>query len=307
MNIPTFVMMIGLVGSGKTVKAHELAEQYNATVFSSDALRKELFGDINEQSKNQELFTELHGRIKNCLKNGKSAIMDCTNINYKKRMAFLSELKNISCEKVAVLMAIPYEKCLKRNSERERKVPEDVIKRMYMNFQCPWYHEGWNRIDVIYDNYAEDCKGLAREWVESVRDFNQENSHHALSLGDHCWETVKYIDNNISMCHPTYTELRYAAMLHDEAKIFTKSFFDGKGQPSKEAHYYFHQYCGAYDSLFYEMDCNHLYVAQLIQFHMHPYMSWMQSEKSKKRDRKNLGGQLFEDIMLLHKADEAAH
>lgn len=302
-----FFMCIGLVGSGKSEQAKKLATEYNAAVFSSDTLREELFGDINEQSRNQELFDELHRRVKNCLKNGKSAIMDCTNINYKKRMAFLSELKNIPCEKIAVLMATPYEKCLKRNAERERKVPEDVIKRMYTHFNCPWYYEGWDRIDVVYDNYVEDYKMWAREWVESVRDFDQKNSHHTLSLGDHCFEAMKYIDNNTPMCYQTYVELRYAAMLHDEGKIFTKNFFDAKGNPSDEAHYYSHQYCGAYDSLFYKMLGNHLYVAQLIQFHMHPYMSWRQSEKSKKRDRKILGEQLFKDIMLLHQADVAAH
>ena len=153
MGVPTFVMMCCLVGSGKTVKAQELAKQYDATVFSSDSLREELFGDVNEQSRNQELFTELHKRIKDCLRKGKSAIYDATNIDYKKRMSFLAELKKIPCEKICVLMATPYEECLKRNAERERKVPTYVIERMYRNFDVPWYYEGFDDIQVEYGEY----------------------------------------------------------------------------------------------------------------------------------------------------------
>ena len=100
--------MVGLVASGKSTKAKELSEIYNAAIFSSDALREEMFHNVNDQEHNQELFVELHRRIKNCLRSGRNAIMDATNLNYKKRMSFLSELKNIPCEKICVLMATPY-------------------------------------------------------------------------------------------------------------------------------------------------------------------------------------------------------
>ena len=130
-------MMCGLVASGKSTKSKELAEKYNATIFSSDALREEMFGDVNDQLHNQELFVELHKRIKDYLRNGKSAIYDATNINYKRRMAFLAELKSIQCEKICVLMATPYEECCERNEQRDRKVPEHVIRRMYMGFDVP--------------------------------------------------------------------------------------------------------------------------------------------------------------------------
>jgi predicted kinase len=43
MDRPTFLMMIGLPCSGKSTKSIEFATEYDATVFSSDALRHELF------------------------------------------------------------------------------------------------------------------------------------------------------------------------------------------------------------------------------------------------------------------------
>ena len=105
MDKPKFIMLVGLPGSGKSFKAQELSQEYNATIFSSDALREELFNDVNHQADNTTLFNELHKRIKDCLKEGNNAIYDATNINYKKRMAFLAELKNIPCEKICVIMA----------------------------------------------------------------------------------------------------------------------------------------------------------------------------------------------------------
>ena len=300
-------MMIGLVGSGKSYHAKKLAEEYDATVFSSDALREEMFGDVNHQADNDVLFKELHKRIRECLASEKSAIYDACNISYKHRMEFLKSLNKIPCEKIAVLMATPYEVCLERNAQRERKVPEYVIKRMYMSFNVPFWYEGWDDIDVVYSEGAENYKGWDREWVELMEDFSQDNSHHTLSLGDHCWRAVKYIDNNMPSFHPMSTELRHAAMLHDEGKVFVKSFYDAKGNPSEEAHYYSHEFCGAYNSLFYEMPCEHLYVAQLIQWHMRPYLAWEQSEKAMQKDKKLLGETLFNDIMLLHEADLYAH
>lgn len=82
-----FIMMIGLPASGKSYKAETLSKLYNAHIHSSDKLRLELFGDENIQDKNNELFAELHRRIKKDLSVGKSVIYDATNISYKRRMS----------------------------------------------------------------------------------------------------------------------------------------------------------------------------------------------------------------------------
>ena len=48
MDKPTFLMLIGLPASGKSYKAQELSKEYNATIYGSDALREEMFGDVND-------------------------------------------------------------------------------------------------------------------------------------------------------------------------------------------------------------------------------------------------------------------
>lgn len=307
--MPTLIMMCGLPASGKSTLAKKLAVEYKTTIFSSDALRAEWYGDESIQGDNAKLFTELHRRIKNCLREGDSAIYDATNINYKQRMAFLAELKNIPCEKTCIVVATPYEECLKRNAQRERKVPEHVIKRMYMQFDIPWYFEGWDQIEVEYGEY-ENSFGWYLDWLESVDDFDQCNSHHELTLGGHCRQTKKNVDK---LCEEYQGfvmsgELRNAAILHDCGKVFTKTFRNSKGEVTEQAHYYNHERVGSYDSLFYEMACSKLYVSTLIRWHMQPYF-WEKDDNEKLHEKyKTLWGEnLYRDIMLLHSADKSAH
>ena len=70
--------------------------------------------------------------------------MDATNINYKRRRDWLNRFNKYNVEKIAILVATPYEECIERNSIRKRKVPEEVITRMYQNFYAPQYYEGFN-------------------------------------------------------------------------------------------------------------------------------------------------------------------
>lgn len=298
-----FFMMIGLVGSGKSEQAKKLAAKYDAEIFSSDALREEMFGDVNHQTNNDVLFKELHKRIRGCLTYGKSAIYDACNISYKRRMEFLKSLNKIPCEKIAVLMATPYEVCLERNAQRERKVPEYVIKRMYMNFNVPFWYEGWDDIDIVYSECAEGSYGSVCDWVESVMNYDQHNSHHTLTLGEHCVKAFMHVYGT----PVNFWEITSAALIHDCGKPKCATYINSKGEQTNECHYYNHQFCGSFDSLFFSGIDRHLYVAQLIQWHMRPYLAWEQSDKAMQKDRKLLGEPLFNDICLLHAADVSAH
>lgn len=300
-------MCIGLPASGKSEQAKKLAAEYNAEIFSSDELRVEMFGDVNHQEDNNALFNELHKRIRECLASGKSAIYDACNINYKRRMEFLKSLNKISCEKIAVIMATPYEVCLERNAQRERNVPENVIKRMYMNFWVPAEYEGFNNVQIVYSDGAKDSKGYPVHWLDTVRDYDQGNSHHSLTLGEHCEKAWKFICEDSKKTGHINLYLKVAAILHDEGKPFTRTNVNKKGEFTEEVHYYNHQYISAYDSLFFKGWYDKIYTACLIQWHMRPYLAWEQSEKAMQKDRKLLGEKLFNDICLLHKADVYAH
>lgn len=303
MGRPIMIMMVGLVGSGKSYTAKKLADEYDANIHSSDAIREELTNDVNNQDNNDLVFKTLHNRIKEDLRNGKNCIYDATNINYKLRMSFLQELKNIPCEKLCMIMATPYEECLKNNASRDRVVPEYVIKRMYHNFDVPWYYEGWDKIELLYYYDYPRYYGTPHNFYMSVIDFNQDNSHHTLTLGEHC----RGVYNRVKDARE---ELVYAGLLHDCGKPFCKTFTNSKGEVTELAHYYNHERVGSYNSLFYDMDngVDHLEIAVLIRWHMQPYF-WEKNnnEKLQNKYRKLWGEKLYTNIMRLHEADKAAH
>lgn len=302
---PTLIMLVGLPCSGKSTEAKELAKEYNATIFSSDDLRQELFGDVNEQSRNNELFTELHRRVKNCLMSGKSAIYDACNHHYKERMAFLQQLKNIPCKKCCIVMATPYEECLRRSAIRDRKVPAYVIERMYRAFDVPHAYEGWDMVNIIWSNYTRKS---FLDWIGSTIGYSQDNPHHALTLGAHCEKTMDYLYYTFGGFDHRSRALRAAGALHDMGKPFCKTFENSKGEITDIAHYYSHERCGSYDSLFYGPEELALDVAILIRWHMMPYV-WEKdnNEKLHNKYRRLWGEELYQDVMRLHEADKAAH
>lgn len=293
-------MLAGLPGSGKSYYAIELANKTEAHIFSSDELREEMFGDASCQDNNQKLFQELHKRIKECLKCGGNAIYDATNISSKRRRAFLNELKNIECYKQCIIMATPYEQCLENNKNRDRVVPEWVIKRMYMKWQTPHWFEGFDNVSIAYWDHSHFV--LPDVIAESLIEFDQDNPHHSLTLGEHLYQTDLLCKNPKRVVHA-------ACLMHDCGKPFTKTYQSYNGETSDVAHYYDHQYVSAYESLFIVPTvANPIQASALVTWHMQPYF-WERgnNEKLHNKYKKMWGETLYNEIMALHEADKAAH
>lgn len=298
-----FYMMIGLPGSGKSYEAKKIAEREDAVIVSSDEIRKEIYGDAACQENADKVFQIAHQRIKDALTSGQSVILDATNISYKRRMALLSEIKKYASEKIAVFMATPFELCVARQSLRERRVSENVITRMYHNFSVPYFYEGWDKVEVVYPaevskyetNHIEELLAGTSEMYR----FDQKNPHHTATLGEHmrrCYEGV--------CCKTENMVLKEAALLHDIGKVKAQSF-DENG----EAHYFQHHCVSGYDSMFEVGECtdinDKLLRAAYVQWHMGPYR-WIE-EKTQKRYKNLLGEDFYNNLLMLHEADMAAH
>ena len=298
-------MVIGLVASGKSFVAKQLALKENAVIHSSDKLRIELFGDVNEVDKNGEVFQELHKRIKDDLKKGKNVIYDATNISNKRRKTFLDELKKIDCIKECYLVATPYEKCLEQNRKRERKVPEWVIDRMYKSIFIPQF-QGFDAINIIWntEGYNFDTN-LLFNGENGLNKIDQHNPHHTLTIGKHCLKCFQICEELLDDF-----ELNMAAMYHDIGKRFCKAFKNSKGEDTETAHYYQHHLVSAYDSLFifnqqgFEQETI-LLITNYIQWHMQPF--FIKTDKAKRKFINLVGQEFYDKLLILHEADIKAH
>lgn len=296
-------ILTGLPASGKSLFARKLSKP-DTLVVSSDETRERLYGDEKIQGDNNKLFELLHQECIRLLSKERNVIFDATNLTCKHRMAFLQKLNKLDVYKECLIVATPYQDCLYFNSQRERKVPEQVIERMWKSFQVPAYFEGWDKIDVLWNGNFE--KYDLDETLLEMDSFSQDNPHHSLSLGDHSK------DVNEDLSYATNNELvKVAGLLHDVGKLHSKVFKDAKGNPSNIAHFYNHENCGAYESLFYLKsegfsDNDILYISALINYHMRPY-GFAESEKAKEKFKNLVGQEFFDDIMLIHEADKLAH
>jgi len=308
-----FMMLVGLPASGKSSMADFLSTiDYN--IHSSDEIRKELFGsyDMVEKEHHVKVFEELHKRIKRDLKEGKNVVYDATNINRKRRMGFLQELKNIKCHKTALFFATSYEECLGRNNFREKSVPEEVIKRMYMNFDLPFYFEGWDKITPIFLKAQigiPDIHDLFNG-EGNLNELEHDNPNHSLTVGKHMFQTLVELGDNFMKEDEEDYSLSQAALFHDIGKGFCKTFTNSKGEPTKIAHYYQHHLVGAYMMALISLKRGESYedfeeICGLIAFHMLPHM--IKKEKTIDKYKKMLGEEFWNKLMILHAADKAAH
>ena len=248
-------------------------------IISSDAIREEVLGDVNDQSHNQEVFNIIEKRCREALKANKETILDATNLNRKRRINFIKTMPK--CKVEAVVFAIPFEECCKRNAARERVVPQEAMERMYRSFQPPHYAEGFDDIKYI----TSDSKKVSLEDILNKNKIAHDNPHHTLDIYSHCIATEKIarkISVRENLSNKDSILLQTAARYHDIGKFICKTFSDHKGNLTEIAHYFSHQNVSAYLFLCYDTDLEDkkkTFISNLIYHHMDFYMKDFKSEK----------------------------
>lgn len=265
-----FVMLVGLPASGKSKMATRYKEK-GYVVHSSDAIREELYGDSQIQRNHNKIFSTLHQRVKKDLTTGYDVIYDATNISAKRRVQFLKELKDIECHKTALVMATPYNNCVKNDNLRANSVGWQVIFKMLKSWQLPCYNEGWDEIelkywyDIDYDFYFD----LHKRSFE----VNQCNEHHTLSVGNHMEKVARLILNDESL-NDEDSELLYdVALYHDLGKIIVQNFVNAKGVIKQNCNFYSHENISSYFGMFVFHDISKVIdICNIIQYHMKPLL-----------------------------------
>lgn len=160
------VVMVGPAGCGKTSWAKSLN---GFEVVSSDAIRAEIFGDENAQFDPKRVFGEAYNRARGFLDEGKSVVFDATNCRPMYRKNVLYELGAHAGYVVGIVYKGSLEICLSRNLQRDRKVPEKVIKGMFygLSKEPPTIGEGFDALVKLDD--------ASKKLVEFLNENRMEN------------------------------------------------------------------------------------------------------------------------------------
>lgn len=86
---------VGISGSGKTTFGNKLE---NITVICPDDIRKELTGDISDQSKNVEVWRIAYDRLRKSLENGEDIYFSATTLTSKNLKTLLDVVEYLKPE-----------------------------------------------------------------------------------------------------------------------------------------------------------------------------------------------------------------
>jgi predicted kinase len=138
------VLLVGLPGSGKStwVKGKQ-------GVLSSDALRELLADDPDNQTIHARVFRVLRELLKHRLELKRPATyVDATNLTPYERKPYVKLAHRFDCKIEAVFFDVPLDECIRRNRERKRIVPDQVIRKMAERLVKPSTKEGFSRVYV---------------------------------------------------------------------------------------------------------------------------------------------------------------
>lgn len=146
---PKIIVLIGLPGSGKSTYIEKLGE----TALSSDEIRRLLSDDPANQTIHRRVFAVLRDLLKHRIELRRPVTyIDATNLTPYERRAYIKIADLYDCDVEAIFFDVPIEECQRRNRERHRVVPYEVIAEMAARLIPPSVEEGFTRVAVVPSN-----------------------------------------------------------------------------------------------------------------------------------------------------------
>jgi len=121
------IVLCGAPGSGKSTWGKDFAKKNNMVYVSTDEIRAEIGSGESDQSVSPQAFMIAEKRIRESLSMGKNAMIDATNCHGSDRRRFVKIARELNAYKIAVTFEVSRDELIKRNQQRERNVPLEVI------------------------------------------------------------------------------------------------------------------------------------------------------------------------------------
>ncbi len=132
------VVLSGVPGSGKSYFSKKLRATKGSHVYiiSSDALRDAIMGnqqDLSNDTLMWKMYYEL-AKVYSADPDG-LVVLDATHTSAKYRIESTKPIREYFDSATLVLFNRPYEVIKKQNLERDWSVPQDVLDKLYENFE----------------------------------------------------------------------------------------------------------------------------------------------------------------------------
>jgi predicted kinase len=146
------ILLIGLPGSGKSSLASKLLSKWSRSqVISTDAIRAQLFGSESVQGSWGLVWSQVQRQLLQAIEHSPSpvAIYDATNAVQRHRIEAIALARATGFTHITgIWLDTPLNICLKRNRQRDRVVPEEVILQMHASLleAPPTLQDGLDRL-----------------------------------------------------------------------------------------------------------------------------------------------------------------
>lgn len=164
---------IGISGTGKSTYLKKHFD--DRVIVCPDDIRKELLGDISNQSDQVIVWATATKRIKDTLDKYGEAVLDATNVNAKYRRGFLTPFKKPDIETIALVFTpdaniskTRVKKDVEKGKDRS-EVPPNVIDKQLKDFNAGYraIFQQFNKVKVI------ETKILLKNLILEIRNEKQ--------------------------------------------------------------------------------------------------------------------------------------
>lgn len=132
------IIPIGTSGSGKSTY---IEQHYpHEVVVCPDQIRKELTGDISDQTQNKKVWALTKQRMLENVQKYGQAVLDATNVNKYQRVQFMAAFNG--CKKIAIVFNVDVEEACARvekdigEGKDRSNVPPNVVRKQGNNFHA---------------------------------------------------------------------------------------------------------------------------------------------------------------------------
>lgn len=129
------IIPVGIPGCGKSTYGKTFFNKTADLIRSTDGIREEVFGDINDQSNNDDVFKLFHETIADDLEDGFRVFADATNLTYRARENLRTIAVNARADIHLVIFDNAEQAVLRNLARTERVVPEHVMYRMLAQYE----------------------------------------------------------------------------------------------------------------------------------------------------------------------------